>query len=150
MCTTISPRRATGCVLLVPISRMLSTKVCAPSSTTVMQISSSTSMVLRPWCVQPPSPQPVFYPLALTMSLYAQVASLNTKFSSSFNTQKFANFTVNGVPAGLFKNAGTFSYLRVFGAGHEVPAYQWQGVPRGAAALQMFTQIMSGHPLSGT
>jgi len=80
----------------------------------------------------------------------AMVASLNTKFSSQFAGQKFANYTVNGALAGIFKNAGTFSYVRFFGAGHEVPAYMWRGVPRGAAALQMFTQIMSGEQLSGT
>jgi hypothetical protein len=95
-------------------------------------------------------PPPVLNPLALIMSLYAQVASLNTKFSYLFKTQKFANFTIDGVSAGLYKNAGTFSYVRFYGAGHEVPAYEWPGVPRGAAALQMFTQIMSGHKLSGT
>jgi len=82
--------------------------------------------------------------------MFAQVASLNTKFSSQFAGQKFVNFTVNGALAGIYKNAGTFSYVRVFGAGHEVPAYLWRGVPRGAAALQMFTQIMSGKQLSGT
>ena len=79
-----------------------------------------------------------------------QVASLKTKFSSQFAKQKFETFTVNGKPAGLYKNAGAFSYLRVFGAGHEVPAYGWRGVPRGAAALQMFTQTMSGEQLYGT
>ena len=82
--------------------------------------------------------------------MFPQVASLTTKFSAEFAKQNFATYTVNGKPAGLYKNAGTFSYLRVFGAGHEVPAYLWRGVPRGAAALQMFTQIMSGHPLSST
>ena len=79
-----------------------------------------------------------------------QVTSLNTKFSSQFAKQKFANFTVNGATAGIYKNAGTFSYVRFFGAGHQVPAYSGQGAPRGAAALQMFTQIMSGKKLSGT
>ena len=96
------------------------------------------------------SPTHLFWPIILTQLLYTQVASLKTKFSSLFAKQQFASFTVNKVPAGLYKNAGTFSYLRVFGAGHEVPAYEWRGVPRGAAALQMFTQIMSGKPLSGT
>jgi len=84
------------------------------------------------------------------LALYAQVTSLNTNFSSLFAQQRFENFTVDGALAGLYKNAGTFSYLRVFGAGHEVPAYLWRDVPRGAAALQMFTQIMSGHQLSST
>ncbi|KAI0287694.1 serine carboxypeptidase [Russula brevipes] len=80
----------------------------------------------------------------------AMVASLRTRFSTQFAQQRFANFTVKGALAGLYKNAGTFSYLRVIGAGHEVPAYLWRGVPRGTAALQMFTQIMSGQQLSGT
>ncbi|KAN0107695.1 carboxypeptidase S1 [Russula decolorans] len=74
----------------------------------------------------------------------AMVGSLNTSFSAEFASQNFTTYTVNGEPAGLYKNAGTFSYLRVYGAGHEVPAY------RGAAALQMFTQIMSGQSLSST
>ncbi|KAN0107693.1 alpha/beta-hydrolase [Russula decolorans] len=80
----------------------------------------------------------------------AMVSSLNTSYSTEFASQSFTTYTVNGKPAGLYKNAGTFSYLRVFGAGHQVPAYQWRDVPRGAAALQMFTQIMSGHRLSST
>ena len=101
--------------------------------------------------VRAPSPLPfVLCPPALIMSLCAQIASLNTKFSSLLEKQEFANFTVNGVSAGLYKNAGTFSYVRFFGAGHQVPAYEWPNVPRGAAALQMFTQIMSNHQLSGT
>ena len=87
---------------------------------------------------------------AVTMSPHAQIASLNASTSPLFAKQEFANYTVNGQIAGLYKNAGTFSYLRVFTAGHEVPAYLWRGVSRGAAALQMFTQIMSDKPLSGT
>jgi hypothetical protein len=71
-------------------------------------------------------------------------------YSALYAKQTFATYNVKGKPAGLYKNAGRFSYLRVFGAGHEVPAYLWRGVPRGAAALQMFTQIMSDHPLSST
>jgi carboxypeptidase C (cathepsin A) len=95
-------------------------------------------------------PYPLLPALALIPSLFAQVSSLNTRFSAEFASQSFTTYTVNGKPAGLYKNAGTFSYLRVFGAGHEVPAYEWRDVPRGAAALQMFTQIMSGHQLSST
>jgi hypothetical protein len=71
-------------------------------------------------------------------------------YSAQYAEQSFTTYTVKGYPAGLYKNAGRFSYLRVFGAGHEVPAYLWRGVERGAAALQMFTQAMSDQPLSGT
>jgi carboxypeptidase C (cathepsin A) len=86
----------------------------------------------------------------LTPSLHAQIDSLSTVFSPLYAKQNFATYMVKGKPAGLYKNAGTFSYLRVFGAGHEVPAYLWRGVHRGAAALQMFSQIMSDKPLSST
>ncbi|KAI0310168.1 serine carboxypeptidase [Amylostereum chailletii] len=80
----------------------------------------------------------------------AMVDNLQTKFSAEYHQEQFSNFTVNGVSAGVFKNAGTFSYVRFFGAGHEVPAYEWPGVQRGAAALQMFTQIMSNKSLSAS
>ena len=46
----------------------------------------------------------------------AMVDNLQTKFSSEYAKQEFANYTVNGVAAGLYKNAGTFSYVRIFGA----------------------------------
>lgn len=87
--------------------------------------------------------------------------------------QDFTDFTVNGQPAGLYKTAGTFSYVRFYGAGHEVPAYEWTEVEKGAvrssvlfiskryselvlgsaydkAALQMFEQVMSGQGLFST
>jgi hypothetical protein len=57
--------------------------------------------------------------IATQMVLHAQIASLDSVFAE----QKFATYTVKGKPAGLYKNAGTFSYLWVFGAGHEVAAY---------------------------
>ncbi|KAF8480363.1 alpha/beta-hydrolase [Russula ochroleuca] len=84
------------------------------------------------------------------MGFEAMIDSLSTVFSPLYAKQNFATYMVKGKPAGLYKNAGTFSYLRVFGAGHEVPAYLWRGVHRGAAALQMFSQIMSDKPLSST
>jgi hypothetical protein len=83
---------------------------------------------------------PLSSSFSLTPSLHAQIDSLNTSFSSLYAKQDFATYTVKGKPAGLYKNAGTFSYLRVFGAGHEVPAYMWRGVPRGAAALRRSCQ----------
>ena len=46
----------------------------------------------------------------------AMVDALQTKFSDEYAQQEFANYTVNGVATGLYKNAGTFSYVRIFGA----------------------------------
>ena len=52
--------------------------------------------------------------------LTVQVNKLQTQISPLFAQQAFSNYTVAGHPAGVFKNAGTFSYIRIFGAGHEV------------------------------
>ncbi|KAH9887597.1 serine carboxypeptidase [Cubamyces lactineus] len=80
----------------------------------------------------------------------AMVDALQTQFSAEYAKQEFSNFTVRGQNAGLFKNAGTFSYVRIFGAGHEVPAYEYGSLSRGEAALQMFSQIMSNQSLHAT
>lgn len=104
-------------------------------------------MVSKPWSVVPHS---ISTTQLSDVPRYSQVNGLQTQFTSIFAEQEFSNFTVNGAPAGLFKNAGTFSYVRIFGAGHEVPAYEFTDVPRGAAALQFFSQIMSNQSLSGT
>ena len=101
-----------------------------------------------------------------------QLDQMHTKFSSEWAQLDFSNFTVHGEPAGLFKNAGPLSYLRVFGAyvpshlslqsnvsaderdglpsGHEVPAYKFGNLSTGEAALQMFAQIVGNNPLSAT
>jgi hypothetical protein len=52
------------------------------------------------------------------------VDGLQTQFTSTYHAQQFSSFKVRGQAAGLYKNAGTLSYVRFFGAGHEVPAYQ--------------------------
>ncbi|KAL1938629.1 hypothetical protein VTO73DRAFT_11444 [Trametes versicolor] len=80
----------------------------------------------------------------------AMVDALQTQFTATYAKQQFANFTVRGQAAGLFKNAGTFSYVRIFGAGHEVPAYTHGSLSTGEAALQMFSQIMSNSSLHAT
>ncbi|KIL64769.1 hypothetical protein M378DRAFT_574681 [Amanita muscaria Koide BX008] len=72
----------------------------------------------------------------------AMVDNLTTTYSSSYRQQQFAPYTVDGQAAGLFKTAGQFSYIRFYGAGHEVPAYQYGTLQHGQAAVQMFTQFM--------
>ncbi|KAG6861354.1 hypothetical protein C0995_001087 [Termitomyces sp. Mi166 len=62
--------------------------------------------------------------------------------------QEFATWNVAGQPAGQYKEAGPFSYLRVFGAGHEVSAYKHGTLETGQAAAQMFTTVMAGQTLS--
>ncbi|KAJ3560892.1 hypothetical protein NP233_g10540 [Leucocoprinus birnbaumii] len=80
----------------------------------------------------------------------AMVDALQTQFTDLYHSQQFASFNVRGQSAGMFKNAGTFSYVRFFGAGHEVPAYKWGTLGVGEAAAQMFTQIMRNQSLSST
>ncbi|KAI0341285.1 serine carboxypeptidase [Trametopsis cervina] len=80
----------------------------------------------------------------------AMVSNIQTSVTSSLNQTPLASWTVAGQAAGLFKNAGTFSFVRIFGAGHEVPAYTHGTLKYGQAASQMFNQIMSGSPLSST
>jgi hypothetical protein len=48
-----------------------------------------------------------------------KVDSLQTNFTPIYKAQPWTNFTVNGIVTGIYKNAGTFTYLRVYGAGHE-------------------------------
>jgi carboxypeptidase C (cathepsin A) len=97
--------------------------------------------------------------------------ALKTKFSLDYRTQRFKNYTVDGLVAGVYKSAGTLSYLRVYGAGHMVPAYsvsdssyaleaqitvtccyfgQFGSLKNGEAALQMFDQTQLGKGLQTT
>ncbi|KAI0833548.1 serine carboxypeptidase [Trametes gibbosa] len=80
----------------------------------------------------------------------AMLDKMNTSVSSTWAKQKFTNFTVHGEPGGIFKNAGNLHYLRVAGAGHEVPAYKFGNLERGEAVLQMFRQIVTDQPLRAT
>ncbi|RDW89147.1 hypothetical protein BP6252_01179 [Coleophoma cylindrospora] len=64
--------------------------------------------------------------------------------STAFNAKAVTNYTVNGVAGGTFKSVGNLSWLRVFGAGHEVPYYQ------PALALQAFKQTMQKQAISST
>ncbi|EJD46912.1 alpha/beta-hydrolase [Auricularia subglabra TFB-10046 SS5] len=80
----------------------------------------------------------------------ATLDHLQSKFKDEYAAQEFSNWTVNGVHAGLYKNAGTLSYLRVAEAGHEVPAYGKEGLDVGQAALAFFRQVMLGEPISST
>ncbi|KZO96807.1 alpha/beta-hydrolase [Calocera viscosa TUFC12733] len=77
--------------------------------------------------------------------------ALLTRFSTLYTMQNFTNWTVAGQPAGQYKNAGPLSFVRVAGAGHEVPAYGINGsLAEGQAALSFFEQTMQGLPISNT
>jgi carboxypeptidase C (cathepsin A) len=63
---------------------------------------------------------------------------------SGFNDKSLQSYTVNGQAGGLYKTQGHFSWLQVYGAGHEVPYY----AP--AVALQAFKQTMQKGVLAST
>lgn len=78
------------------------------------------------------------------------VELMNSTVQEEYSQQEFANYTVNGTVAGLYKQAKNLSYMRVFGAGHEVPAYTWEDLEHGQAAFQFFSDIMAGTGLVST
>jgi len=64
--------------------------------------------------------------------------------SSTFGSKAVESYTVSGASKGTFKTVDNLSWLRVFGAGHEVPYYKPQ------VALQAFKQTMQKQGLSAT
>jgi carboxypeptidase C (cathepsin A) len=55
---------------------------------------------------------------------HPKIEVLDTNFTQIYKQQTFKPYHVNGQVTGQYKNAGTFSYVRIYGAGHEVPAYK--------------------------
>ncbi|PLW23121.1 hypothetical protein PCASD_15248 [Puccinia coronata f. sp. avenae] len=78
----------------------------------------------------------------------ALVNSLNTTASKSFSTQNFSNWVIEDEVTGVYKTTNTLSYLRIFEAGHEVPAYGKGKLRIGQAAKAFFDQTISNRPLS--
>ena len=74
----------------------------------------------------------------------AVVSQLTFPQFAEFNATNLTNYTVNGKVVGKFKTAGKLSFLEVFDAGHEVPAYQ------PATALQAFNQTINQQALHST
>ncbi|KAJ7635296.1 Alpha/Beta hydrolase protein [Roridomyces roridus] len=74
--------------------------------------------------------------------------AMANKHAAPFNSQPLSNYTVKGQPAGLYKTCDLLSYVRVFGAGHEVPAYGGPGLDVGEVAFQLFDQTMKGRVAS--
>ncbi|KAH8993894.1 carboxypeptidase-like protein S1 [Lactarius hatsudake] len=79
-----------------------------------------------------------------TAGVQAAISQLQFAQSAEFSSKPLASYTVGGVHGGVFKTAGNLSFLNVFKAGHEVPAYQPD------LSLQAFVQTLSQRPLSST
>ncbi|KAL6407480.1 carboxypeptidase S1 [Ilyonectria robusta] len=69
---------------------------------------------------------------------------LNSIAKPAFVSAPLKPYTVNGTKYGEYKTSGNLSWLRVYGAGHEVPAYQPE------AALAAFILTMSKKPISSS
>jgi carboxypeptidase C (cathepsin A) len=79
-----------------------------------------------------------------TQGVEAVVNTISYPNSAEFQAKALTPYTVNGIEGGLFKTAGNLSFLRVYGAGHEVPYYS----PK--LALQAFSQTLAKQALSST
>lgn len=63
---------------------------------------------------------------------------------AAFKTKNLANYSVNGLVSGTTKTEGNLTFLRVFGAAHQV------GLGKPIVALQVFEQTMKKQPLRST
>jgi carboxypeptidase C (cathepsin A) len=72
------------------------------------------------------------------------IAEIEFDQSTEFNAAPLKPFTINGVQHGTFKAAGNLSYLTVFEAGHQIPAFQPQ------LALEVFRQTINQEVLHST
>jgi carboxypeptidase D len=64
--------------------------------------------------------------------------------TSTFAKEALVPYKVKGTERVTFKSVSNLSFLRVYGAGHEVPYYQPD------TALQVFIQTMQKKPISST
>lgn len=55
---------------------------------------------------------------------YRVANAVNFSGQAQFSAKALAPYTVNGTAKGMFKNVDNFSFLQVYGAGHEVPYYR--------------------------
>ncbi|KAI0996939.1 Carboxypeptidase [Podosphaera aphanis] len=78
------------------------------------------------------------------MGVLATAETITYPQAEEFRTQPEAEYLVNGNAGGKFKVAGNLNWLRVYGAGHEVPFYTPE------LSLQVFQQIMTDGRISST
>ncbi|KAG1819078.1 Alpha/Beta hydrolase protein [Suillus subaureus] len=69
-------------------------------------------------------------------SNHAAVLAMDWYGNETLHNTPFTNMTINGKPVAAVQNVDNFSFARVYGAGHEVPAFQPQ------AALEIFSQVI--------
>ncbi|KAH8112948.1 alpha/beta-hydrolase [Phellopilus nigrolimitatus] len=72
---------------------------------------------------------------------HASVLAMDWYGNETLHNTPFTNMTIEGAPVAAVQNVDSFTFARVYQAGHEVPAFQPQ------AAFEIFSQIMRGEQL---
>ncbi|TFK52792.1 alpha/beta-hydrolase [Heliocybe sulcata] len=72
---------------------------------------------------------------------HASVLAMNWYGGARLHATPFTNMTIDGAPVAAVQNVDNFTFARVYGSGHEVPAFQ------PAAALEIFTQVINKQQL---
>ncbi|KAH7910406.1 Alpha/Beta hydrolase protein [Hygrophoropsis aurantiaca] len=67
---------------------------------------------------------------------HASVLAMDWYGNETLHNTPFTNMTIDGKPVAAVQNVDNFSFARVYGAGHEVAAFQ------PAAALEIFSQVV--------
>ncbi|KAG6380284.1 Alpha/Beta hydrolase protein [Boletus reticuloceps] len=75
------------------------------------------------------------------LGCYAAALAMDWYGNATLHDTPLSNITLDGMPIAAVANVDNFSFARVFGAGHEVAAFQ------PAAALAIFTQVICKEPL---
>lgn len=72
-----------------------------------------------------------------SLGVHRSLLAMKWKFAKQFSKAPWKNLTIRGRAAGVYKTAGPLTYITVYDAGHEVPAYQ------PAVSLEIFRQTIS-------
>ncbi|KAG1740432.1 Alpha/Beta hydrolase protein [Suillus paluster] len=70
------------------------------------------------------------------LGLHASVLAMDWYGNETLHNTPFINMTIDGKPVAAVQNLDNFSFVRVYEAGHEVPAFQPE------AALEIFSQVI--------
>ncbi|EGG01943.1 carboxypeptidase S1 [Melampsora larici-populina 98AG31] len=70
------------------------------------------------------------------IGVYNSIEAMSWKFKKEFRDAQWKNLEIQGSVVGIYKTAGPLTFVRVFGAGHEVASY------KPLVSLELFRQTM--------
>ncbi|KAI7943918.1 hypothetical protein MJO28_011446 [Puccinia striiformis f. sp. tritici] len=79
-----------------------------------------------------------------SLGVYRSLLAMKWKYSKQFAKAPFKNLTVQGKVGGVYKTIGPLTFINVYNAGHEVPAFQ------PALSLEIFKQTISRQDIHST